>query len=61
MLWNFYVIPGYFPPGYRYGYWDKYSRPKIQARFRTGFYDTWWYDGKKALRVKSGMQQASGE
>jgi microcin C transport system substrate-binding protein len=61
MLWNFYVIPGYYPPGYRYGYWDKYSRPKTQARFRTGFYDTWWYDEEKAQRVRSGMQQVSGE
>jgi len=61
LLWNFYAIPGYFPPGYRYGYWDKYSRPKIQARFRTGFYDTWWYDDEKAERVRTGMERASGE
>jgi len=61
LLWNFYAIPGYFPPGYRYGYWDKYSRPKIQARFRTGFYDTWWYDDEKARRVRVGMERAADE
>jgi microcin C transport system substrate-binding protein len=55
MLWNFYAIPGYFPPGYRYGYWDKFSRPDTQAKFRTGFFDTWWYDDDKALRVRTAM------
>ncbi len=55
MLWNFYVIPGYFPPGYRYGYWDKFDKPAVQARFRSGFFDTWWYNAEKARRVEEGM------
>lgn len=55
MLWNFYMIPGYFPPGYRYGYWDKFDKPAIQARFRSGFFDTWWYNTDKARRVEEGM------
>jgi microcin C transport system substrate-binding protein len=61
MLWNFYLIPGYYPPGYRYGYWDKFGKPKIQAKYRTGFFDTWWYSEEKAARVEEGMQRfASG-
>ncbi|MEX2326361.1 MAG: ABC transporter substrate-binding protein, partial [Pseudomonadales bacterium] len=57
MLWNFYAIPGFFPPGYRYGYWDKFEKPEIQARYRSGFYDTWWYSEEKARRVAIGMQR----
>lgn len=59
MLWNFYAVPGFYPPGYRYGYWDKFSRPEIQARFRSGFFDTWWYDEEKARRVEEGMRRVN--
>lgn len=51
MLWNYYLIPGYWPPGYRYGYWDKFGRPKKQSRYRTGYFDTWWIDSEKAARI----------
>lgn len=51
LLWNYYVVPGFYAPGYRYGHWDKYERPAIQATYRTGFFDTWWYDEEKARRV----------
>lgn len=57
LLWNFYVIPGYFPPGYRYGYWDKFDKPQVQARYRSGFFDTWWYNHDKAERVRRGMEE----
>jgi microcin C transport system substrate-binding protein len=57
MLWNFYAIPGFFPPGYRYGYWDKFEKPEIQARYRSGFFDTWWYSEEKARQVAIGMQR----
>jgi len=51
LLWNYYLIPGYWPPGYRYGYWDKFGKPKKQARFRTGYFDTWWIDSEKVARI----------
>ena len=60
MLWNYYLIPGYWPPGYRYGYWDKFGRPKIQARFRTGFFDTWWIDSEKAGKIASALNNLQG-
>lgn len=59
LLWNFYAIPGFFPPGYRYGYWDKFERPKIQARFRSGYYDTWWYSEEKAKKLEEGMKRVN--
>jgi|TARA_B100002003_G_C14136007_1_gene546370 microcin C transport system substrate-binding protein len=55
LLWNFYMIPGFWPPGYRYGYWDKFGRPKIQARFRTGFFDTWWIDSEKEAAIAASL------
>lgn len=60
MLWNFYVIPGYFPPGYRYGYWDRFAKPAVQARFRSGFFDTWWYERDKAARVDEWLGNTKG-
>ncbi len=55
LLWNYYLTPGYWPPGYRYGYWDKFERPETQARFRTGFFDTWWIDSAKAAKLAARM------
>jgi microcin C transport system substrate-binding protein len=60
LLWNYYAIPGYFPPGYRYGYWNKFGKPQVQAKYRSGFHDTWWYDHEKAKAVEEGMQKLSG-
>jgi microcin C transport system substrate-binding protein len=53
LLWNFYIIPGYWPPGYRYAYWDKFVKPPVQARFRSGYYDTWWIDAGKDKKVEA--------
>jgi len=53
LLWNFYIIPGYWPPGYRYGYWDKFVKPNIQARYRSGYFDTWWIDMEKAKQIEA--------
>jgi|TARA_Y100000310_G_scaffold339231_1_gene431277 microcin C transport system substrate-binding protein len=55
LLWNFYMIPGFWPPGYRYGYWDKFVRPKTQARFRTGFFDTWWIDPEREAEIAASL------
>ncbi len=32
-------------------HWDKFGRPPIDAEFRTGFPETWWYDKDKAARI----------
>ena len=56
MSWNFYLIPGFWPPGYRYGYWDKFVKPKVQSRYRSGYFDTWWIDPVKEAQLASAME-----
>lgn len=56
MLWNFYFIPTFWPPAYRYGYWNKFSKPKVQSPYRTGFFDTWWVDKEKAEIVRAARE-----
>ena len=51
LLWNFYQIPIISIEGPRVLYWDKFGRPPIDAEFRTGFPETWWYDEAKAARI----------
>ena len=48
LLWNFYGIPGFYAPGYRFIYWDRLSRPAVVGKYRPGFPDTWWWDEQKA-------------
>lgn len=52
LLWNFYAIPGYVPPGSRFAYWDKFDRPEHGSRYSSGFPDTWWENKDKAARLK---------
>ena len=56
LLWNFYGIPGFYAPGYRFIYWNRLSRPAVVGKYRPGFPDTWWWDDKKArdLEVAKG-------
>ncbi|MEJ2130383.1 MAG: extracellular solute-binding protein [Gammaproteobacteria bacterium] len=55
LLWNFYAVPGFYAPGYRYAWWDKFERPALKGGYRTGFPDTWWFDPDKAARVEAGL------
>lgn len=52
LLWNFYAIPGYVPPGSRFVYWDKFGRPENGSRYSSGFPDTWWENKEKTQRLK---------
>ena len=56
LLWNFYGVPGFYAPGYRFIYWNRLSRPAVVGKYRPGFPDTWWWDDKKArdLEVAKG-------
>ena len=51
LLWNFYQIPIIAIEGPHVLYWDKFGRPPIDAEFRTGFPETWWYDEARAARI----------
>ncbi len=56
MLWNFYGIAGFYAPGVRYIYWNRFSRPDRLGIHRSGFPETWWWDEEKAdlVRVQKG-------
>ena len=60
LLWNFYGIPGFFAPAYRFIYWDRFSRPANVGRYRPGFPDTWWWDEDRAQRLAEQMRAPSG-
>jgi len=57
MLWNYYAIPGYYPPGYRYAHWDKYDFPDTSNLYRSGYFDLWWQDEEKAAKVEAYLAQ----
>jgi len=50
LLWGYYVIPQWHIAKYRVAYWNKFSRPKITARYSLGF-DTWWIDAGKHAKL----------
>ena len=60
LLWNFYGVPGFYAPGYRFIYWDRLSRPEAIGRYRPGFPDTWWWDDEKARNLDQGKRALTG-
>ena len=52
LLWNHFVVPQFYSPDIRTARWDRFSRPETlpDYRFTT---DNWWWDEKKAGRIKS--------
>ena len=57
LLWNFYMVPGYHPPGTRYVYWDKFGKPDQRPIYRSGFPDTWWFDPTKAKALEQRLSE----
>lgn len=43
-------VPHWYKAAHNVAYWNKFSRPKIKARFDRGIIETWWYDEAKAAR-----------
>jgi microcin C transport system substrate-binding protein len=54
LLWNFYMVPGYYPPGIMYVYWNRFGQPRRAGIYRTGYPDTWWFDAERARRIEAG-------
>jgi microcin C transport system substrate-binding protein len=52
MLWNFYFVPGMADTGIRHVYWNRFGRPETAPLQRRTYYDTWWFDTKKAARIE---------
>ncbi len=50
LLWNHYVIPQWHITYFRVAYWDKFSRPAVQAKYDLEF-DAWWVDPVKEAKL----------
>ncbi|MEM7225363.1 MAG: extracellular solute-binding protein [Pseudomonadota bacterium] len=46
LLWNFNIIPQYYPDESWFAYWNKFGRPERRPRYSIGFPATWWLDEK---------------
>ncbi|MEE8399068.1 MAG: extracellular solute-binding protein [Desulfobacterales bacterium] len=58
LLWKFYMIPGGYPEGRRFVYWDRFGFPPPDAGMKwTGFHHLWWFDAKKSARVDAGITE----
>ncbi|MCQ2914607.1 MAG: extracellular solute-binding protein [Alphaproteobacteria bacterium] len=63
LLWNYYVVPHWYLPGYNYVYWDKFGIPE-DSGFSKSYIKglqlmTWWYDKEKADAI--GKVQAENQ
>ena len=47
-----YWVPHWYKASHTIAYWDRFSRPVIKPKYDRGVLDTWWYDGKKAERLR---------
>ncbi len=55
MMWNFYMLPMGYLPGYPLVYWDKFGQPDSPPLERVPWMDAWWFDAEKAARVEAGI------
>jgi len=46
-----YWVPHWYKAAHTVAFWNKFSRPKVQAKYDPGVIDTWWYDGEKAANL----------
>jgi microcin C transport system substrate-binding protein len=54
LLWNFYIIPGYYPPANYYVHWNRFGIPPRQGAYRDGYPDTWWVEPEFEQRIARG-------
>jgi len=53
LLWGHYVIPHFHLRASRLIYWNKFGRPKIVAKYSTGYPTTWWIDPEKQAELEA--------
>ena len=53
LLWRHYVIPNFHNRTFRIAYWNRFSRPAVQPKYATGFFDSWWVDAKKDAALQT--------
>jgi microcin C transport system substrate-binding protein len=51
LLWNHFVVPNWYSPNERFGYWNRYSHPQTLPSRAIGFPTIWWYDQEKAAKL----------
>lgn len=61
LLWNFYGIPGFYAPGYRYIHWNRFGYPINDGLHRSGFPETWWFDADRASSVEAAKKHIGTE
>ncbi len=55
LLWNFYVIPGAYPQGRKFVYWDRFGASPPEKMVWNGWPHLWWVDKEKNARVEAGL------
>jgi microcin C transport system substrate-binding protein len=48
LLWNYFLVPAYYPDETWVAYWDKFGYPERRPRYSVGFPATWWIDETRA-------------
>jgi microcin C transport system substrate-binding protein len=46
LLWNYYMVPGYYLPGYRVAYWKDFHSPEVIPKYNLDL-NAWWFEEKK--------------
>lgn len=46
-----YWVPHWYKASHNIAFWNKFSRPAVQAKYDPGILDTWWYDPAKAAAL----------
>ena len=54
LLWGYYSIPLSTRERPRTVYWDKFGRPAFEPKYAPAFPDGWWYEPKRASRIRLG-------
>jgi microcin C transport system substrate-binding protein len=49
---GYYCVPQWYKASHWLAFWDKFSWPAIKPAYARGVVDTWWYDVKKAAKLK---------
>jgi microcin C transport system substrate-binding protein len=47
-------VPHWYKASHTIAWWDKFSRPKLKPKYARGVLDTWWFDARKAAKLKAG-------
>lgn len=57
LLWRFYMIPGGYPRGRSFVYWDRFGFPPPEIMKWNGWPHLWWLDEAKNSRVEDGIAE----